>query len=189
MKLNFEKLDKRCSYQNDKLIVIKNYNENHGTKYKHYTEMVYDLYENKKKKVKEIAELFEMTDAAIRYTLKKKMNCKLNQGGPRGVKSITGLPGIYPLKTPGRYTVYLYLKNKKTYVTTCNSLFMAAIERRVAEIRNGFKHRSLAQEYINKNWLNSESYKEVEQPKIGRPYGSILEFSDTEKHNKRSVIQ
>ena len=169
MKLNFKKLDKHISYKQDIYAIIKDYNKENSTGFKHFTEMVYFLFNKNKKTTTEISEIFGMTMANIRHHL-KKMGCNLSRGGPRGVKSITGLPGIYPLKTPGRYTVWFYIKREKTYVTTCNSLFMAAIERRVAEIRNGFKHRSLAQEYINKNWLNSESYKEVEQPKIGRPY-------------------
>ena len=187
MKINFKKLDTHLSWKQEKCDAIKAYNKGHKTKYKHFTEMIYDLF-CKNKKIEYIAEIFKMTNPSIRYHL-KKMNCKLDHGGPRGVKSVTGLPGVYPLKTPGRYTVWFYKKREKTYITTCNSLFMAVIERRAAEIRGGFKYRSLAQEYINRNWLNSESYKEAEQPKIGRPYNSLSSVSDTEKHNKRSIIQ
>lgn len=184
MKLDFKKLDSTTiAYKQDKYDVIKKYNRKNKTKYKYFKEIIYDLFEDKGKELKEIARIFDMTIYGISYHL-KKMGCKMKPpGGARHVKGVTGIPGVYPLKTEGRYTVWHYHKYKKNYVCTCNSLFSAVVERRAEEIRNGFTGRSLAQEFINKNWLNIADFPKVEQPKIGRPY-----YADQNHESRKSKV-
>jgi len=180
--LNFKELDSiKIQFREDKYLAIENFNKENKTNYQYFSEMTYDLFMNKDYTPGEIGKLFNVTNVAIRNHLKYKMNCKmLSHGGFHSKSSVTGLPGVYPTKFKGRYTAWYYRGSFKIYIGTYNSLFMAVWDRRAIEIKEGFNKKSLAQEFINKNWRNISNLKEAPQPKRGRPYEG-----EERKHNEK----
>ncbi len=147
----FAGMDADMAYMEDKQEIANK----HGFEYA--SEMMYVLF-NDFESPSKIGVKLEMTGPGIRYQL-KKMGCKMRQkGGYNAGLGKVEVPGVYIQK--GKYISCYHKDNKKIYLGYSDTIFMAVLFRRAAEIRFGYNRKSYSQEYINKHWRN-EKMREV----------------------------
>jgi hypothetical protein len=147
----FKKFDWNLDYKEDKLKIACL----HG--FTSISEMMFILFENDFTPT-QIGNYLNMTNSGIRYHL-KKMNCQMKpKGGSHSKTNKTGIIGVYK-HGENKFVVWIYINAEKKYLGISENLFLAAWERRCAEIKYNYNGDSLAQKYINKYWRTYSTTK------------------------------